>query len=196
MKIVFFIIVIVFISFSLVFFTANSYATTQSSNQSSNQSLSSYSYFLMKNGGGGGGSNPNTSGPYFPAPNITFTPLPGPSLPKFPGFWVNFTIPLIGSYHFSLPNFAELPQFFEEYAAYIFEWIGVQIANGVLYIVQALYLIFAYIEYWILSAFIGISNSLGVFALPVIISLLIVIAIVIRLVISLAKDSTILLGAG
>lgn len=181
------ILAVALMSFSIISFTSNSYATTATGNE----------FAHNWNGGGNSSLNQqNSSGTYLSPPSINFNPLPNPSLPSFPGYWVNFSIPLIGTFNLSLPNFADLPGFFTAYATYVFEWIGVQIGNGILYVIQALYLVFAYIEYWLLLAFVDISNALGIFALPVIVSLLIVIAIVIRLVIGLAKDATIVLGAG
>jgi len=171
-----FMILFFFALITLLFYSPFSTATTITTN-----------YFYQSGGG-------NSSGSYaLSPPSINFTPIPNPSMPSFPVIWVNFSFFWI-TVNLSIPNIADLPGFFLAFTTYIFEWIGVQIMNGILYVVQAIYLVFAYIEYWILLMFVDISNSLGVFALPVIVSLLIMIAIVIRLVIGLAKDVTIVLG--
>jgi hypothetical protein len=145
--------------------------------------------------GGGGGNSSGNYNPYnntLNPPSITFNPLPEPSLPSFPGIWVNFSIPLVGTFNLSLPNFAKLPNFFEAYASYIFEWIGVQIANFFLALVQAFYFVFAYIEYLILDAIITASESAGIFALPIMVTIVIVISMIISLLIHFAKDITII----
>ncbi|MGC8584848.1 MAG: hypothetical protein ACP5L4_01835 [Thermoplasmata archaeon] len=190
-----FILAIALISFSIISFSSNSYGTVTSNSS--------------HEGGGGCGGNSslnqqNASDTYLPPPSINFTPLPNPSLPSFP--YNNYTIGggnvtillwnvSVPKITISAPNILDMGSFLLDYAEYIFEWIGVQIGNAILYVVQAIYLVFAYIEYWLLLAFIDISNSLGIFALPVVVSLLIVIGIVIKLVIDFAKDVTIILGA-
>jgi hypothetical protein len=150
------------------------------------------------------GSSPIMLITYLPPPDIEFTPIPNPNPPSFPYinytigggnitllFW-NISVPKIT---ISAPDILSMGSFLLNYAEYVFEWIGVQVINGILYVVQAFYLMFAYIEYWILLAMVNISNSLGIFALPVVVVLLIVVGIFIKLIINFAKDVTIVLGA-
>ncbi len=136
---------------------------------------------------------------YLSPPVIFFAPLYPPSLPSFP--YINYTIGgnvsiwiwsvQVPQATISAPNILDLPSYIFNLTVYIFEWIGVSIINGILYVIQALYLIFAYIEYWILQAFVEISDALGIFALPVIVTLFIVIAIVIRVLLGIAKDASV-----
>jgi len=152
--------------------------------------------------GGGGGNSSNNYNPYsntLNPPTINFTPIPNPSPPSFPesnitvGGW---TIPVINislpSVTFGIPDWTNIPGFLLTYGSYIFEWIGVQIANFFLALVQAFYFVFAYIEYLILDAIITASESAGIFALPIMVMIVVVIGMIISLIIHLAKDITIL----
>jgi len=151
---------------------------------------------------GGGGNSSNNYNPYsntLNPPTINFTPIPNPSPPSFPesnitvGGW---TIPVINislpSVTFGIPDWTNIPGFLLTYGSYIFEWIGVQIANFFLALVQAFYFVFAYIEYLILDAIITASESAGIFALPMMVMIVVVIGMIISLLIHLAKDITIL----
>lgn len=186
------------ISFAIILFFSMAIFST-------NSSASSYSPDQYTHPIGGGGNSSGNYNPFnLPYPSITFTPIPEPSLPTFPVdqitigggnvtilFW-NVQTPSISFY---VPNLNNLPGFLLGYAEYIFEWIAVQIANFGLALVQAFYLVFAYIEYIILDTIINISNSTGVFALPVMVLIVMAIGMIVSLVIHLAKDITII-GAG
>ncbi|MGC8585867.1 MAG: hypothetical protein ACP5L4_07145, partial [Thermoplasmata archaeon] len=148
-----------------------------------------------------GNSSNQNSYSYLSPPWINFTPIPEPSLPSFPTNQItigggNTTILFwkvqVPSITFNVPNLTNIPGFFTSFTEYIFEWIGVQIGNGFLYLLQALYLAFAYIYYWILQALVGIVQALGIWAPPVIVGILVSIGIAVRLIIGILKDASII----
>ena len=158
--------------------------------------------FLVFSGSALGDSNSsNNYNPTLSPPQITYNPIPIPSPPSFPestitvGGW-NITIGpwtiTFPSLSFGIPDWNNIPSFLFTYAMYVFELIGVEIANFFLALVQAFYFVFAYIEYLILDAIITASESAGIFALPIMVTIVIVISMIISLLIHLAKDITII----
>ncbi len=181
----FILIAFVLISFTTVAFSSISHASTNTSNE------------FPRCPNCGNSSNQNS---YLSPPWINFTPIPEPSLPSFPTDQITigggsttilFWKVKVPSITFNAPNLTNIPGFLASFTEYVFEWIGVQIANGFLYLLQALYLAFAYLYYWILLALVGIVQALGIWAPPVIVGILISIGIAVRLIIGILKDASI-----
>jgi hypothetical protein len=161
--------------------------------------------FLVFSGFALGDSNSsNNYNPTLSPPQITYNPIPIPSPPSFPestitvGGW-NITIGpwtiTFPSLSFGIPDWNNIPSFLFTYAMYVFEIIGVEIANFLLALVQAFYYVFAYIEYLLLYTILTASNGLGIFALPFMVTVTMVTGIIVSIVIHFAKDITIV-GAG
>jgi hypothetical protein len=123
-----------------------------------------------------------------PVPSINYSPIPYPSMPKFPE--ITITIPVI-NWNITIPDPTKITNFFNDFVYYILTWIEVSILNFLLIIIQAFYLVFAYIEYYTLQAVITVSRQAGIFALPVMIMLIILIGIIVRFLLGFAKDITI-----
>jgi len=160
--------------------------------------------FLVFSGSALGDSNSSNYNPTLSPPQITYNPIPIPSPPSFPestitvGGW-NITIGpwtiTFPSLSFGIPDWNNIPSFLFTYAMYVFELIGVEIANFLLALVQAFYYVFAYIEYLLLYTILTASNGLGIFALPFMVTVTMVVGIIVSIVIHFAKDITIV-GAG
>jgi uncharacterized membrane protein len=123
-----------------------------------------------------------------PEPSINYNPIPAPSMPSWPS--ITITIPLI-NFKITIPDPTKIPQFLTDFVSYIFLWIAVQIFNFLLMLIQIFYLFFAWIEYYLLQAILNITSGAGIFALPLMVFLVIVIGLVIYLLIYFAKDITI-----
>jgi hypothetical protein len=123
-----------------------------------------------------------------PEPSINYNPIPSPKMPSWPS--ITITIPLV-NINITLPDPTKIPQFFTDFVSYVFLWIGVQIFNFLLMLIQVFYLFFAWIEYYLLQAILSITEGAGIFALPLMVFLVIVIGLVIYLLIYFAKDITI-----
>ena len=126
-----------------------------------------FGYATVSRGPGGG----NWSGiPYPNPPSFSFNPVP---VPSFSINWSLNPIQDIENIISSIPNF-------------VMGFVAANLINFFLYVLEAIYYFFAYIEYFIIIAALNASAGLGVWSLPVFIGIL---TLLVSLVVMLLKFS-------
>jgi len=126
-----------------------------------------FGYATVSRGPGGG----NWSGiPYPSPPSFSFNPV---SVPSFSINWSLNPIQDIENLISAIPNF-------------VLGFIGANLINFFLYVLEAIYYFFAYMEYFIIITALNASAGLGVWSLPVFIGIL---TLLVSLVVMLLKFS-------
>ncbi|MEM4067971.1 MAG: hypothetical protein QXV17_14045 [Candidatus Micrarchaeaceae archaeon] len=149
---------------------------------------------LMHGPPGGGG---NSQGYYLSAPSFNFNPVPTPSLN------ININWSYAGGYFNPLSGYfnpvAGLEYIFgaigNVIATFLGGYLGAIITNGALYIIEAVYWIFAYLEYLILSVAVSTAQGLGIWSLTVFVAVLMILVALVIMIIKIAQEA-IMMGAG
>ncbi|MEM4067895.1 MAG: hypothetical protein QXV17_13655 [Candidatus Micrarchaeaceae archaeon] len=144
-----------------------------------------------------GGNNTTTSGYVLIGPSFSFIPV------STPIFNANINWSYIGGYfnpfsgYFNILNGIEavFGSIGNVIVSFVGGYIGAIITNGALYVVEAIYWIFAYLEYIILSLAVSTSASLGIWSLTVFVAVLIIITTIVIILIKIAQEA-IMMGAG
>jgi len=133
-----------------------------------------FGYATISRGPGGGYIS---SIPYPSPPSFSFNPL---TIPSFSINWSINPIQDIENLIDAIPNF-------------VLNFIGANLINFFLYVLEAIYYFFAYMEYFIIIGALNASAGLGVWSLPAFVGIL---TLLVSLVVMILKSSegVILLG--
>jgi len=131
--------------------------------------------FAAVSRGPGGGSI--SSIPYPSPPSFSFNPI---SVPSFSINWSINPIQDIENIIDAIPNF-------------VLGFVAANLINFFLYVLEAIYYFFAYLEYFIIIGALNASTGLGIWALPVFVGVL---TLLVSLVVMLLKfsEGVILIG--
>jgi len=126
-----------------------------------------FGFATISRGSGGG----NWSGiPYPNPPSFSFNPVPVPSF----------------SINWSLNPIQDIENIIDAIPNFVLGFVAANLINFFLYVLEAIYYFFAYLEYFIIIAALNASASLGVWSLPVFVGIL---TLLVSLVVMLLKFS-------
>jgi len=139
-----------------------------------------FSYGTVYGGIGESGNNgQNNTGPYLPPPSFNFTQI---KIPNFPS--IQWTLNVIS-------DFEQLVQAVPDYIA---GFVGAILADAFLYLIEALYYFFAYIEYYMLNFALTTAYGLGIWALPVFVGILLIIGSIVVMILKILPDALLIGG--
>jgi hypothetical protein len=133
-----------------------------------------FGYATISRGPGGGAIS---SIPYPSPPSFSFNPI---SVPSFSINWSLNPLQDIENIIDAIPNF-------------VLGFIGANLINFFLYVLEAIYYFFAYLEYFIIIGALNASVNLGIWALPMFVGIL---TLLVSLVVMILKvsEGVILIG--
>jgi len=135
-----------------------------------------FGYATVTGGTGGGGG----SGiPYPNPPSFNFTPV---SVPSFSINWSLNPIQDIENVINAIPNF-------------VGGYVAANLINFFLYVLEAVYYFFAYLEYFIVIAALNASAGLGIWSLPVFIGILTLLVSIVVMLLKVSEGALLLGGA-
>ena len=135
-----------------------------------------FGYATISRGPGGGSIS---SIPYPSPPSFSFNPI---SVPSFSINWSINPIQDIENIIDAIPNF-------------VLGFVAANLINFFLYVLEAIYYFFAYLEYFIIIGALNASINLGIWALPMFIGILTLLVSLVVMVLKLSEGVFLIGGA-